>query len=375
MKISSKEFKEVCSVVMTATDSSELSLLSETLELKAEGKYLYLNTTNKEYYMSARFELENDETFHAAVNAAFFLKLVAAITADSIELTCHDTYLEIKTNDGKYKLPLIFENDKLIEVPVITIDNPTVEMNVSGAILESIVNYNTKQLDLGSMPKPVQKMFYIDEQGCITFTTGACVNSFTLEKPVRVLVNRRLVPLFKLFKNDMTKFTLGYDALTEDIIQTKIAIQTDKLTLVAITGCDDNLLAAVPVAGLRGRANKAYDNAVVVSVNDFIGAINRLMLFTAGYGGKVNLKPYGDFEFSNGAVTVYDPDRTSNEVIRYQNGTSVENACTIKLDLSELKKILDSCIEQYITINFGESEPCVVIARNAIKNVFPRIRV
>ena len=26
-------------------------------------------------------------------------------------------------------------------------------------------------------------VFYVDETGCITFTTGACVNNFTLEKP------------------------------------------------------------------------------------------------------------------------------------------------------------------------------------------------
>ena len=373
MIIRSDEFKKICNTVLSATDGSELSTLTETLELKTIGNVLYLNVTNKEYYASVKFQLDHEEAFHASVNANLFLKLVAAITSDQIELTVHDTYMNIKAN-GNYKIPLIFENDRLMEVPAIIIENPTLEMNIASSILESIVNYNSKQLAIGTVAKPVQKMFYIDNEGCITFTTGACINSFTLEKPLRVLLNARLVNLFKLFKGTNVNFTLGYDPISETIIQTKVSFKTDNITLTAVTGCDDNLLNQVPAASIRGRANKAYANTVVVNVAAISEAINRLLLFSAGYGSKENLKPYSCFEFTADRVVIYDTKRENTEVLSYQNGTTLTEEYSMTLDLIEFKKILDGCTEQYVTLNFGDHQACVV-TRGAIKNVLPEVRV
>lgn len=181
LTLKTNDFKEVANLILSATDSSELSTLTETLELKTEGNTLYLNTTNKEYYSSVAFELDNPESFHATVNANLFLKLIAALTTETLELSLTDQYVIIKAN-GVYKIPLMFEDDHLMDVPVISIENKTVEMNISGEILNSILIYNSKQLNLGSIKKPVQKMYYLDQSGCITFTSGATVNNFTLEK-------------------------------------------------------------------------------------------------------------------------------------------------------------------------------------------------
>lgn len=371
MIIKTDEFKKVCNTVLGATDVSELSLLTETLELKTVGKTLYLNTTNKEYYASIKFELEHEEDFHVAVNANLFLKLIAAITSETIEFSVRDTYLNIKAN-GNYKIPLIFENDMLMEVPAIVIENKTVEMNISSTILDSITKYNSKQLTIGTTAKPVQKMFYVDQEGCITFTVGACVNNFTLEKPIKILLNQRLVNLFKLFKGQMVQFSLGYDAISETIVQTKVSFETPEITLTAVTGCDDALLAQVPVAAIRDRANKTYDNNVVLSVAAVTEAIDRLLLFSAGYGSKQNLKPYGAFEFTTSQVTMYDTKRENTEILNYENGTVLPADYAMTLDLMEFKKVLDGCTEQYITLNFGDHKACVVI-RGAVKNVIPEV--
>lgn len=371
MIIRSGEFKKICSTVLSATDGSELSALTETLELKTVGNILYLSVTNKEYYVSVKFQLDHEEEFHASVNATLFLKLIAAVTSEQIELTVTESYMNVKAN-GNYKIPLIFENEQLLEVPAITIDNPTINMTVASSVLDSIVNYNTKQLSLGTVAKPVQKMFYIDELGCITFTTGACVNTFNLEKPVKILLNSRLVNLFKLFKGTSVDFTLGYDAISDTLIQTKVAFVTPNITLTAITGCDDALLAQVPVDAIRTRANKHYDNTVVLNVADVSEAINRLLLFSAGYGSKENLKPYSMFEFKDGNVTIYDTKRENIEVLNCQNGTNLADEYAMTLDLIEFKKILDGCTEQYVTLNFGDGRACVVV-RGAIKNVMPEV--
>ena len=121
---------------------------------------------------------------------------------------------------------LFFDNNEMLTLPPITILNKTLDMNISGEILNSILQYNSKELVKTSIAKPIQKLYYLDQEGCITFTTGACVNNFVLEKPVKILLNNRLVKLFKLFKNSLVKFTLGYDAISESIVQTKVLFET-----------------------------------------------------------------------------------------------------------------------------------------------------
>lgn len=371
MIIETKNFKEICSLILGATDANEISTLTETLELTTVGRTLYLNTTNKEYYASVKFELDHEEDFHATVNANLFLRLIAAVTTDSIEMTLSDTCMNIKGN-GNYKLPLIFEGDSLMQLPTIDIINKTVEMNVSGAILESILNYNSKELAVGSLAKPVQKMFYVDQEGCITFTSGACVNSFQLEKPIKILLNSRLVKLFRLFKNDMVHFELGYDAISETIIQTKVSFATDKIKLTAITACDDALLNQVPVRAIRDRANKTYPYTVIVNKDALTQAVSRLLLFSAGYGAKENVKPYSTFEFANGKVTVYDTKRENTEVLDYQNEVTFETPYIMRLDLIDFKKILDGCTEQYVSLGFGDNKACV-LTRGQIRNVIPEV--
>ena len=373
MIIKSQKFQEICSTILAATDSAEISTLTETLELKVENKVLYLNVTNGEYYASVKFDLESDEQFHAAVNANLFLKLIAAVTTEDIELQAMSNYVLVKAN-GTYKIPMIFEGDKLLSLPKIEVKNPTVSMSVSGSVLESILNYNSKELLRGTISRPVQKMFYVDETGCITFTTGACVNNFSLEKPVKVLFNNRLVKLFKLFKNDMVDFTLGYDSISEELVQTKVEFKTSKITLTAVTGCNDELLNSVPVSAIRGRARTTYANNVVLNKEELLASINRLLLFSAGYGSVKNLKPYSLFECKDDTMTIYDSNKENKEVIKFKNDTKVDSEYSMTLDLSDLKLILDTITDEYVTLSFGNHQ-AVVLKRTNISNVVPEVKV
>lgn len=372
MIIKRQQFQEICSTILAATDSAEISTLTETLELKVENKILYLNVTNGEYYASVKFDLESDEKFNAAVNANLFLKLIAAVTSENIELQSMGTYVLVKAN-GTYKIPMIFEGDKLLNLPKIEIKNPTVKMKIGGGILESILNYNSKELLRGTVSRPVQKMFYVDETGCITFTTGACVNSFSLEKPVKVLFNSRLVKLFKLFKNDMVDFTLGYDAISEELTQTKVEFKTDKITLTAVTGCNDDLLNSVPVTAIRGRATATYTNNVVLHKAELLDAVNRLLLFSAGYGSVKNLKPYSQFVCNGDSMVIFDSNKENKEILKFKNDTKVDNEYTMTLDLADLKLILDTITEEYVTLSFGNHQ-AVVLKRPCISNVVPEVK-
>lgn len=378
MVISTKDFKEVCSTILNAIDSNELSAYTETLALKTDNKILYLNVTNGEYYASVKFPLTCDDKLEASVNAKLFLKLIAAVTSDDIELNVKDTYVQVKAN-GTYKIPLIFEDDKLLTLPEIKIDNITTQMKISGDILNSILNYNSKELLRGAISKPVQKMYYVDENGCITFTgSGACVNNFTLEKPIKVLFNNRLVKLFKLFKDSMVDFSLGYDAISQEIVQTKVKFETPNITITAVTGCNDELLAGVPVTPIRGKTNANFSYTLTLNTEELRQAINRLLLFSAGYGTNKNLKPYSLFELRKDTLSIYDTLKENVEVIKLTSDNLPDDTnYDITLDLADFKIILDTVTEEYITLALGDptlaKTKSVILKRQAIFNIVANI--
>ena len=141
--IRSEDLKEVCNKILTAVDSTEVSLVTETLELIAKDDILRLGVTNREYYTEVKFQLEDIQDFHATVNAMLFLKLVSQITTDTIEMYIEENTLVVIGN-GTYKVPLIYDGEELLKLPKIVINNVTNTFNIKSEILNSILTYNSK---------------------------------------------------------------------------------------------------------------------------------------------------------------------------------------------------------------------------------------
>lgn len=363
-----EEIQQACGKILAAVDSNSLSVLTETLQIKTENKKMYISVTNREYLAKVKIDIPEDVEFLATVNANLFLKLVSQITTDTIELSVVDSTLILKGN-GVYKLPLIFDGEKLLELPEIEINNPTVEFDVDSGALLSLIQYNSKELTKGQPSHPMQKMYYVDEKGAITFIFGACVNSFTLEKPVKMLLNDRLVKLFKLFKGEKVHFTMGMDALTDDIIQTKVRFETPEVTITSILSCDDTMLKTFPVDSIRGRANATYPHSVKVNKDQFLQTINRLLLFSSANSAKDIIKPISEFKFEKDHVVVFDTRGENKEEVWYSNST-IEESYDTYLDLNDLKVTLETCVDPYVTLEFGDTQ-AVVVTHGNIKNVIP----
>ena len=370
MILDTQELKGVTDKILSAVDSSELSEITETLELEANNDNLYISVTNREYYVRVKVFIGYSENFHASVNAVQFLKLISQITTEDVELTCDDKALHIKGN-GSYKLPLIYDGANLLVLPKIVIENPTVEMNIDTSILHSILKYNSKEIQKGIIARPIQKMYYVDENGAITFTSGACVNNFTLESPVKMLLSNKIVKLFKLFTGEDVKFTLVYDAISKSIIQTKVCFEDNTVQLTAILTCDDDLLSSVPVKNIRARAENEYPYSVTISKTALIQAINRLMIFytKATFGSIGSAK----FDFYSDKVVITDSSNTNVEEVTYANTCeAISSEYTAYLDLNDLNLTLKTCDDEYLTLKFGDGS-AIVISRANILNVLPEL--
>ena len=365
MKLKTDEFKDCIKTILQAIDTKEPSMFTETLELITSGSNLFLNVTNREYYVSVKFKLENEEKFHASVNARVFLNLISQVTTDYIEMSLENNNIKIIAN-GEYKLPIIYNGASMLVLPKIEVNNITNEMSINSDILLSILNYNSKELQVGTPVKPVQKYYYIDEHGAITFTSGACINNFELEKPIKILLNDKVVKLFKLFKDtDKVEFKMGQEDLGNGLIQTRVQFKSDNIDLSAKLQ-DSSLVSSVPVAAIRTMGTKTYPYSILISKDSIIQAINRLSLFNDG-------GLYGFFEFTSDNVTIYNYNKDSKEVIKLEN--KLDNfEYKFILDLNNLKLILDTCQEDYLTITFGDTR-AVVINRNNIINIIPELKI
>ena len=373
MIISTKQLKDTCSKVLTAVESNSLSTITETLELLAKNGYLNINITNKEYYVRIKLPMEEQAEFHATVNAVLFLKLIFQTTKETVELNIKDNTLEVIGN-GNYTLPLIYENDKLLELPEININNVTNQFTMSTGILKSILVYNSKELTMGVATRPVQKLYYIDSKGCLTFTTGACVNSFTLPEDIKILVNNRIVKLFSLFDTDEVNFTLGQDNLSDGSVQTKICISNDCISLTAILSNDESLLSSVPVEAIRGRSNDDYPYSISISKNELLQTLNRMLLFFTSSSSNIC---YSKFVFGKEQVVIKDTDRNNEEIIKYSNTVLDEldgSTYECLLDLNDIKNVISNFNDSFININFG-NEQAIVVCSGSIRNVVPECSV
>ena len=138
MILKTLEFKEACQNILFAIDNKDVSLFNETLELVANGDTLNLNITNREYYVTVKFNLETAENFKASVNAKTFLSLISKITTETLELSTEGNKLKVKAN-GNYVMPLIFNGDEMLSLPTIDLGTVTNEMEISSDILLSIL--------------------------------------------------------------------------------------------------------------------------------------------------------------------------------------------------------------------------------------------
>ena len=374
MIIKTKDFQDVAKKILLATSLDKNAC---NLELITKGSDLYLNVTNKEYFVAIKFALDTPEEFHATVDANLFLSLISALTTETFTLSIKKNSIEIKSGKSSYTLAMIYDNESLLTLTPITIQNKTVEMNISKDILDSIVNVNSRELEKIKGVANVNELFelyYIDDTGCFTFNTGACLNAFKLEKPVKLLLNERIVKLFKLFNEDV-HFSLGQDT-ENDISKTKIILETSTVYLAAIITCDDRLISKIqaPCEATKKYINDKYDYHVVISSTLLKEAINRLTLFTKNTNDKQNMR----FITMNIKITPDEfiiSDNFGNiESLPIENGSFVENEYEMIINIIDLKLVVESCKNEHITINCGNKRS-IIVSRGNISNLIPECRI
>ena len=376
MILKTKNFQEVANKILLAVS---IDKTASNLELAAKDTKLYLRVTNREWYCACAFELETPSDFRAVVDANLFLNLISGINTEEFELKINDTNVVVKAGKSSYKLAMIYENDKLMKLPIIKLDKEqvTVDMSISNDILMSILNVNGKEIQKAKKldVNELQRYYYIDETGCFTFTTGACVNAFTLEKPIKLLLTDKVVKLFKLFSTDVW-MSYGHNVNADNSLQPIVVFQTEDIYVATRLLNDDACIHKIkaPCDAMKNLVKEVYDHNLVLSATDLSAAIARLLMFYKNSSAKADLSFVPAMvTFDTTELKVADMSGDNQEVITIENGSATPGGYSMGVNLIDLKAVLDSCKNEHITMNCGNKKS-IIICRGNISNVIAETR-
>ena len=377
MILKTKLFQEAANKILVAVG---LDKANANLELAAQDTNLFLRVTNREQYVAVRFDLETPTEFRAVVDANLFLNLISGINTEEFELTINDTNVAVKAGKSSYKLAMIYENDQLMKLPVIKLspDQTTVNMTISNDILMSILNVNSREIEKAKKldVNELQRYYFIDETGCFTFTTGACVNAFTLEKPIKLLLNNKTVKLFKLFNTDVW-MSYGHEINSDGSLQPIATFQTEDVYIATRLLNDEAYVQRIkgPCDAMKSLIKETYDHNLVLSATDFSAAIGRLLMFYKNSSAKADLNFVpATVSFSDTELTISDISGNNVEVITIENGSTTPGGYSMGVNLIDLKFVLDSCKNEHITMNCGNKKS-IIICRANISNVIAETRM
>lgn len=374
MIIKVKKFQEACKKILGAveTDSELKGVVSayDTLEVCASNNKLQLNVSNGEYFASVSLDYAMDGEFRAVIDAKVFLTLISKLTTEDVELDLTERALVVNSGKSSYKFPLKCDDKGMVVLPKIEISSPSIEFVSGRDKLQSMLDFNSKEFGKGTISRPVQQLYYLDNEGCLTFTNNtACINAFPLAQPIQLLLNQKVVRLFKLFEDNDVRITLGHEEVG-GLVQTRVRFESGSVTITSITSNDPTMMGQFPTKSIRAMAAKGYEYSVSIETNEFIKALDRLLLFDEA--NSLN-RGVGIFSFGNSGITILDAKRVNQEFVGYHSVEALPTTMLeINLGLMELKASLENSEEEFLTLNFGENEKAIVLANGNVKNVIAR---
>ncbi len=376
MILKTKQFQEAANKILLAVG---VDRTAANLELAAKDTILALRVTNREYYVAVTFALEQPTEFRAVVDANLFLNLISGISTEEFSLTVSDNVVVVKAGKSSYKLAMIYENADLLKLPVIKLDpeQVTVNMPVSYDILMSILNVNGKEVQKAKKldVNELQRYYYVDETGCFTFTTGACVNTFTLDTPIKLLLTDKVVKLFKLFSGDVY-LSYGHSVNADGSLQPIVVFQTADVYVATRLLTDETCIHRVkaPCEAMKNLIKEVYDHSLVLSASDLSAAISRLLMFHKNSNAKVDTSFIpATVSFTDTELTIADASGDNTEAITIENGSTTPGGYAMGVNLIDLKSVLDSCKNEHITVNCGNHKS-IIINRGTISNVIAETR-
>jgi hypothetical protein len=168
----------------------------------------------------------------------------------------------------------------------------------------------------------------------------------------------------------------GHIVNSDNSLQPIVVFQTDGIYVATRLLNDDTCIQKIkaPCDAMKNLVKEVYDHNLVLSASDLSAAIGRLLMFHKNSSAKVDstFVP-ATVEFTDTELTISDTTGDNKEVITIENGSSA-GTYTMGINLIDFKSVLDSCKNEHITLNCGNSKS-IIISRGTISNVIAETKV
>ena len=360
MIIRTDDILDACKFLKAMTSKSANNVLSGLIQIKADGKQFSLHMSDGIYDLI--YKTDCTDVFNCTISADLFLDLIPKISSETIEFSMKDTNL-ILSGSGKYKFPAVYDSREMIEIKTIDIENVTNSWTVSGDSLYSIYVYNTKQMAFKDWKSPVQKLFYLDKEGAITFTRGAVVNDFDLGADIKVALQDATVKFFSFTKGNDVDVEFGYTSVN-GVAQPRMKFTMGNFIATYILPITDKILSQIPEAKIRERAHNNYDSSIVLDSLQIRDILDRLSIF-------MDDKQIIDFAFNGSRLQMKTTNDRILEDVYLTN--SVSEPTEFKIDMKYFRSAIQSDYGKHFNMLFSQNDPAVVINFGNIYHVIPKL--
>lgn len=360
MIVRTEDILEASKFFKSLIQRSPNNMISNLIEFASDGSKLSIKMSDGSYELL--YKIDSDEKFNCTISSELFLDLIPRITSETLEFEVKDEFLLLK-GSGTYKFPAILTGDSVVAIPHIDIESVTSEWTIDGNILNSIYVHNSKQLSLGTISSPIQKLYYVDKEGAITFTSGACVNEFDLGSDIKILLSDSCVKFFSFMKNKQVDVKFGYSVVSNNN-QPRITFTSSNIEATYILPFNDFTLSQIPVKAIRGRAHTNYVNSISMDALQIKGILDRLDLF-------VEKDLVINMSFSGNILNLSTENEKILETVYLLE--SVKEDMDLKLSIKDFKSSISNSYGKYFTFKCSKSEPAVVVCSSNVYNIIQRV--
>ena len=360
IKIKTSLIKDLTNKINKGIEGERTVRISELLELSVINNKLVLAVTNTQFYLTIELAsgLQATDDLHVTIDADTFIKLISKTTTDEITLAEENGNLLFKGN-GEYIFPLELDKDGNIKtLPKIDI-NETQTFEISGDTLYSIYSFGSNELVNDVPVEAIQKYYYVDNLGAITYTESPYLNNFKLNSNFQILINDRLAQLFSLFRGQ--KVTVGLSKeFNNNLYQNKISLTSGSIRLVSYLP-DDTMVNKYPYNECRHLQENPYPGKITINRILLANALDRLNIFSVK-DGNVIYKKAGKLNFTVDGLEITSVMDKNKELIPYESKPQYY-AYSCYMNLAQLQRHAKANNENNIEINYG-NDLCIMFSKD-----------
>jgi hypothetical protein len=185
MEIKTAKFQDMVAKAAKGAGCNKVLPITSLMSIQLTSGYLRLVTTDSANTLVMQEDKIEGDDFYAVVPVEQFSKLIARTTTETIQLSLKENTLEVKGN-GVYNIPLPVDEDGIVQFPMYLFEKQKDSETVFLTTIKNILAINRSSV-AKTMDKPCLRGYYVSDKVISSDGFSIAVNNIkVLKKPVLI---------------------------------------------------------------------------------------------------------------------------------------------------------------------------------------------